>query len=92
MNRGTVLLLMSGANRSVSKKLIRLRGVLAVILGDVGGHLPLDALIALALSVAAMLVLSTGAARAARGEGQPRPKHPARDVVTKRLNKAIRHG
>ena len=37
-----VLLLVSGVSQSVSKRLVRLRGVFAVILGDVGGHLPLS--------------------------------------------------
>jgi streptogramin lyase len=59
------LLLVSGVNRYVSRRLVRLRGVLAAILGDVGGHLPLGALIALALGVAAMLALSAAAARGA---------------------------
>src|SRR5262245_5352000 len=53
-----VHLVMTGVNRSVSKRLIRLRTALAAVLGDVGGHLPLSILVVIVLGVAAMLAFS----------------------------------
>jgi hypothetical protein len=55
---GLLLVLVSGGNRYVSRKLVELRGVLAAVLDDVGRHLPrhlpLDVFPALALGVAVL--------------------------------------
>jgi hypothetical protein len=48
-------------NRLVSRRLVWLRSVLAAVLGAVAGHLPLNVLIAVALSIIAVFIFSDAA-------------------------------